>query len=582
MGVALDQALMDEIIQFQLDLRRFEAGTRQNVLSILKRMQNELVVALSHGEQMTTWTKARKAELLRQVNAVINQSYATAQGELALSSESVASLQVKHMADVLAATAVVDVGVVMPTQAVLARLADSVLIEGGPIADWWQKLAIETSFKVNNAIRQGIVQNETNAQIIARIVGKHGEPGIMEITRKNAAALVQTATQTVANDARLKTFEANADVVTRLTWFSAMDGHVCPRCIALSGKTWTNNADGTHAPLGHGVPFQNPPIHWNDRCVMLPGTKTFREMGINIDEAPMGQRASSKGPIAANTTFDDYLSRQSVAAQDAQLGKGRAQLFRDRKITLGQLIDGKGNELSLADLQAKYATAEVMSSISSKAFGQTGNLKEIKKAVYAIAQQENFPLEKIVFSGEKLEFLVNDEPFDLAGEASMDTGVITIYFNQIKTYFAPKLAAHEIAHVHYESVLNAYFAELQDAIKDERGHAFSKRRHSTGVFQNDGALFPEFAADYPITSRLQAYFTPARVQELVEMDGVTDYSVLWWQEYKAGRVPLRKAMHETVAEIAGERAGIWVEEPHFTPIWREFTAALRTIYMDLP
>jgi hypothetical protein len=43
-----------------------------------------------------------------------------------------------------------------------------------------------------------------------------------------------------------------------------------------------------------------------------------------------------------------------VAQQDAQLGVGRAQLWRDGKITLQQLTDSSGNALTLEQLQSLY------------------------------------------------------------------------------------------------------------------------------------------------------------------------------------------------------------------------------------
>lgn len=343
----LDQALIDAIIEYQLDLRRVEAGTVKSVLGILTRMQNELVYTLSNQASLTELSKERKADLLRQVTKILNKYYLAAQGELALSTEGLAQAQAVHTVSTLNATVAVSTGATLPSKAVLVRIADQVLINGGPVADWWSKLAIDTSFKLSNAIRQGMVQGETNAQIINRVVGKAGQPGIMEIAKRNAAAVVQTATQAIANDARLKTFEANADVVVGLEWFSALDSHVCPVCMALSGKTWMNSEDGSHKPIGHSTPFQTPPIHFNDRCVMLPIT--------NLNEfMPKGTRASEGGQVPSSTTFSDWLSRRTQAQQDEQLGAGRAQMWRDGKITLAQLISGNGRELSLAELKEKY------------------------------------------------------------------------------------------------------------------------------------------------------------------------------------------------------------------------------------
>lgn len=60
------------------------------------------------------------------------------------------------------------------------------------------------------------------------------------------------------------------------------------------------------------------------------------------------------GQVAASTTFEAFLERKGKAFQDEMLGKGRAQLWRDGTITLPQLLDLKGNPLTLAELKAKY------------------------------------------------------------------------------------------------------------------------------------------------------------------------------------------------------------------------------------
>lgn len=343
----VDQKIWDEIIAYQLDLRRVEAGTVKNVLTVLTRLQNELVAALASHGTLSEFNKQRKEDLLRQVTKVLNKYYLAAQGELALSTEGLAHAQAAHVVNTLNATVAISTSASLPSKAVLVRLADNVLVEGGPIADWWQRLALDTSFKLSNAIRQGIAQGETNAQIINRVVGKAGQPGIMEISKRNATAVVQTATQAIANDARLKTFESNSDVVLQLKWFSALDSHVCLRCIALSGKTWHNSQDGSHAPVGHSVPFQTSLIHFNDRCILLPITKLSAFM-------PKGTRASEGGQVPSSMTFEDWLSRRTSSQQDEQLGAGRAQMWRDKKITLNQLVDGKGREMTLAQLKVKY------------------------------------------------------------------------------------------------------------------------------------------------------------------------------------------------------------------------------------
>lgn len=348
----LDQKLHDAIISYQLDLRRLEAGTRKRVLEILEDMKGELLAELVKSDDLTAFSRARKTSFLRQLTKIVDDYYRSAQKELDLDIDGLVDAQVRHAAKMMEATAAVSITAALPTQATMERIARDVLIEGGPMGNWWSRLSSDTSFKISNAVRQGVAQGETNAQIAGRISGRRGVASALDTAKHNLAALVHTSMQTVANDSRLAVFKANDDIIKEFVWFVALDGHVCPRCIALSGRRWKNTED--HPPIGHSVPFQNPPIHWNDRCVLLPVTKTFRELGLDIDEVPPGERASRDGPVSSKTTFDEFLKRQSKERQDEQLGVGRAQLWRDGKITLAQLIDGKGRELTLAELKAKY------------------------------------------------------------------------------------------------------------------------------------------------------------------------------------------------------------------------------------
>lgn len=348
----LDQQLHDAIISYQLDLRRLEAGTRKRVLAILEEMRLELISSLIRADELTAFNKARKQSFIRQIEKVIGEYYLSAQKELDLDIDGLAEAQVKHAAKMMEATIAINMAASLPTQSVMERIAREVLIEGGPMAEWWTRQSNTTSFNVANSIRQGISQGETNAQIASRVSGRHGVISPLDMAKHNLAALVHTSLQTVANDSRLAVFKANQDIIKEFVWFVALDGHVCPRCIALSGRRWKN--DEGHDPIGHSVPFQNPPIHWNDRCVLLPVTKTFKELGLSVDEVPAGERASRDGPVSSKTTFDEFLRRQPKEKQDEQLGEGRAQLWRDGKITLAQLIDGKGRELTLDELRKKY------------------------------------------------------------------------------------------------------------------------------------------------------------------------------------------------------------------------------------
>lgn len=347
----INPKLVDKILRFQIDARRLEAGERKRILGILGKAEKEMLSRMGEGE-ILSFNKRKLAAFIAALSEPISDAFQTMQAVTAETLAGVAELQVIAAAKTLDQV-FIGYNAGLPPQSVLERLAQDVLINGGPLKDWWGKQRSDTLFKLSGAVREGVLLGQTNQQIVSKLTGTRTTPGVLTITRKNASALVHTAVHSVVNDARQSVYNQNRSVIDSYFWFSSMDSHVCLQCIGFASlEGWKN--DGNHTPIGHSVPFQVPPIHFNDRCVILPRTKSFRELGLDLPKLPVGERASSLGPIAADTSFADYLKMHSNKVQDEMLGKGRADLFRDKKITLNQLLDGQGRELTLKQLQDKY------------------------------------------------------------------------------------------------------------------------------------------------------------------------------------------------------------------------------------
>lgn len=234
--------------------------------------------------------------------------------------------------------------VAAPSETMLASLIKNTLIEGAPSSAWWSRQSLDTAFRFANAIRQGIAQGETNEQIFREV----GE--VTDLAGRNSRALIQTSIMQVASDARMALIDANTDIYTGYRQLSTLDGHTTPQCIARSGLVWNLEKQ----PIGHDLPFKQPPIHWGCRSVMMGVLKSFKELGINLKEPTGMTRSSAEGQVSRGTSFEDFLSRRTVAQQNDQLGEGRAQLWRDGKLTLRQLVDNNGNPLSLEQLRGRY------------------------------------------------------------------------------------------------------------------------------------------------------------------------------------------------------------------------------------
>lgn len=338
------QKLFDELLHNALEVLRLSANERRKVFKLLAEMEEELKVLLA-AEDFSRYSKATINKILRNANATIGKYYSQI--------ETSADLTQIGLYAASATSYAFDIAfgldsVKLPRSEYFKSLLSNVLIEGAPSAAWWQSQTADTKFKFANQVRAGLAGGETNQQIIARIVGKSGTPGVMDTVRRNAASLVQTSVQAVANDARRNTFLANDDIIKGIKQVSTLDGHTSVICVAYSGCEWNLKFE----PIGEKkLPYKGGcPRHFNCRSVEIPLTKTFAEMGLDIPEAPRTTRASDEGQIDVDTTFDGFLSRKTKAYQDEMLGEGRAELWRAGKITLRDLVNGEGRPRTLQQL----------------------------------------------------------------------------------------------------------------------------------------------------------------------------------------------------------------------------------------
>jgi SPP1 gp7 family putative phage head morphogenesis protein len=335
-----EQALQDAILRHSLQILRLSAGDQARVDAVLVELERELK-ALLNSETLTGAGKRQIEGLLKEASKAIDASYTTAAGTT--DTHALAVVVAEHTVETLREH--FPVSAYLPTQETLNSLTRDVLIEGAPSSAWWAKQSEDTAFRFAAQVRQGVINGETQEKIVARIAGRNG---IMEVSRRNARSLVHSSVMTAANQARLATFRKNSRTIKGVRWLATLDGHTCLRCAALDGQGW--DLDGKKLK-GTTVDFLAPPIHFGDRCVLSPIPKTFRDIGLNIDEpTDEGQRASSLGPLSGKTTFNDYFGRLSKAQQDEQFGPVRAQLWRDGKITVRDLVSGTGRELTIDEL----------------------------------------------------------------------------------------------------------------------------------------------------------------------------------------------------------------------------------------
>lgn len=248
-----------------------------------------------------------------------------------------------------------DVDIVLPSRSFILSALNESTANGRPMgrpwSQWYRDLSKNTIRRTMDQVSLGVAQGDSVDRIVRRIRGTRANrytDGVFATTRRQARVLARTGTQHVVSQARKATVEANKSIFKQEKWVSTLDSRTTQICAGLDGRKFQ---------IGEGI---YPPAHHQCRSIRVPQTKSFRELGINIDEAKVSTRIarqytslkdSLRGDVAPGTTFGPWLKRQPSSVQDNILGKSKADLWRRGKVPIEKFTDVQGRPLTLTDLQ---------------------------------------------------------------------------------------------------------------------------------------------------------------------------------------------------------------------------------------
>ncbi len=208
-----NETLVDLYIERAIDLLRLEAGTRNKVVALLNDLEGELVAALAKvdptGVGSISAQQNRLTKLLGSVRAAIKASYRDANSLMTSEIREVVDQESAWTGSAINDAAQVELVTGGITRAGLETLVSDVLIQGASSADWWSRQAQGLQNKFADEMRRGVALGESNADLIARIRGKDGQPGIMDISRSSAERLVRASVQAAANTGREAMYQKN-------------------------------------------------------------------------------------------------------------------------------------------------------------------------------------------------------------------------------------------------------------------------------------------------------------------------------------------------------------------------------------
>lgn len=349
---ALDLYFLTRNVQWRYKLDQYEDATIAEMLKTVRSAVAEIKREIFDGDvpQNADALVAELEALSAGLRKKIGEDVATTSGVAA-----------EYSATEHAAIMSLDGAVKINTVALSAAQFQSFLggsSGGTPLPQWvddaWGHVV---SDKIKRNLNIAVLRGEGYQKAVRGLL----DSTIADFTEREAITIARTYVQAANVAAQMAVYQANDDLVMGWRWSSVLEpGYsksgrgTCLRCASLDGQVFQ---------LSNGP---NIPLHARCRCVAIPVTKTWRELGIDRDEIEQAIRPYTIRPdqnidaggmrtiIESGRHQGDYGSwwaKQPKAFQINAVGPGRFELLESGKISFGDLVDAQGRQRTLEELR---------------------------------------------------------------------------------------------------------------------------------------------------------------------------------------------------------------------------------------
>lgn len=343
------QALLDALISHQAYLYRLSSTEINQLLSQFDSLSNEMISKLrdllddlSDAEKTALMAGQYTSPALKEVRTLVQTWQASVASGLlesfTVSATALAVYEATYQAKTIANRKI------EPNGKTLFNKAKKMPLSGGVLLDSiFARIADDTRVRVEQTIRDGLSQGQTNQQIVQRIKGKKAlnyQDGLLDQSRNQISTMVRTARSHVSNVAMLETYSEIG--VDWLKAVATLDSKTSKGCAALDGNVYA--ADDPKKPVF--------PRHPHCRTIYIP---VLDRDGKTIGMRPFNSKFGETGEIStidSNVKFPKWFLEQSEAFQKSWLGPSRYKLFKDGKYSLDKFVDPlTGQPFTLAELK---------------------------------------------------------------------------------------------------------------------------------------------------------------------------------------------------------------------------------------
>ena len=342
-----NEAIFNAGVQHQIYLQRYSTQVVREMLEILNDSELDITSKIARAD-LTEFSQKRLRMMLSEIRKLSLDAYQVLQDRLDNKLTDTAHYEADFNANLIEKLLPVEITLIRPSIDALSALVTSKPMQGRFIADEVDDLGATRIKQIEQAIRIGMVEGETNADIIRRIRGSKAvnyKDGILQRSRDDVERLVRTSITHITARARDELYQANESVVKAWRFSATLDRRTTVICASLDGQVFD---------LGSGP---MPPRHPNCRSSTTPILKSWQELGFGLKELPESTRASMDGQVPDSTTYQDWLKKQPQDVVEEVLGKTKAKLFNEGGLTLDRFVDFKGDVYTLDELRKHEAAA---------------------------------------------------------------------------------------------------------------------------------------------------------------------------------------------------------------------------------
>lgn len=181
---------------------------------------------------------------------------------------------------------------------------------GSPLQELFATLTEEPTQAVEQVFIQGIIQGKNPREVAKELKEQ------FQVPLHRAQTISRTEILNSYRESSREFYQQNEDVVIRWRWQAAFQSRTCAMCLAMDGREFDTKIEmGTHP---------------NCRCVLVPVTKTWAELGFGED--------AKEGRTPVGDRGEEWFAAQDPATQLRILGPGKLKLYKEAKLTLRTLV----------------------------------------------------------------------------------------------------------------------------------------------------------------------------------------------------------------------------------------------------